>query len=102
MNNNTRSQRLINEFHEGSTWHGGFSIRHGLAWVLRHLADTEADYINDESCYAVSVNVLTDLANDLNAPSLLDRALAGDKQAARQFLLEEGFIDGDGNLLLNF
>ena len=32
------------------------------------------------------------------APSLLTRALAGDKEAARQFLYEAGFTDKEGNL----
>jgi hypothetical protein len=32
------------------------------------------------------------------APTLLDRALAGDPEAARQFLREAGFIGADGQL----
>jgi hypothetical protein len=38
------------------------------------------------------------LATELTAPSLLTRALNGDKEAARQFLFEAGFTDKDGNL----
>jgi len=102
MTASDRAQRLIDEFHEGSTWHGGFSVRHGLAWVLRHLADIEARYTDEGSCYAVPVNTLTDLASTLDGPSLLDRALSGDSRAARKFLHQAGFTDANGNLLPHF
>lgn len=105
MTASTRAQRLIDEFHEGSTlspWHGGFSVRHGLAWVLRYLVDTEAGFSGQGSCCAVPVNALTDLADALDAPSLLDRALSGDSRAARKFLHQAGFTDANGNLLPHF
>lgn len=98
----TRAQRLIDEFHEGSSWHGGFSVRHGLALVLRHIADTEAGYADSESFYAIPARTLETLADALEAPTLLDRAMAGDKQAARQFLHEAGFTDASGNWLPHF
>ena len=44
---------------------GGFSIRHGIAAVLRHLADTDAQYDVVESWYAVPVQTLEDLADAL-------------------------------------
>jgi hypothetical protein len=37
----TRAQRLVDEFEEGAAWAGGFSIRHGIAAVLQHLAYTD-------------------------------------------------------------
>lgn len=97
MTSDARAQRLIEEFEEAAhPASGGFSVRHGLAAVLRHVAETEADV---ESFYAVPHDVLLKLANALSAPSLLDRALAGDREAARQFLREEGFTDASGQLV---
>jgi hypothetical protein len=99
MTSDARTQRLIDEFEDGATWHGDHSIRHGLARVLRHLIDTEAS-INDEgSWYAVSATTLWDLAEALEAPTLVDRALDGDATAARQFLYEAGFTDKQGHWL---
>ena len=99
MTSQTRAQRLIDEFHKGSTWHGGFSVRHGLAWVLCHLADTETDPVVEG---VVPIYKLENLAAALEAPTLLDRAMAGDKQAARQFLHEAGFTDASGNWLSQY
>lgn len=99
MTASTRAQRLIDEFHEGSSWHGGFSVRHGLAWVLRHLADTETDPVVEG---VVPIYKLENLAAALDAPSLLDRALSGDSRAARKFLHQAGFTDANGNLLPHF
>jgi hypothetical protein len=96
----TRAQRLIDEFNEGATkWDGGFSIRHGLAQVLLHIKATEQDA---ESFYAIPQDRLEQLAADLTAPTLLDRALAGDAAAARQFLREAGFTDEQGEWLPQF
>jgi len=91
-----RAQRLLDEFHEGANWNGGYSIRHGLAAVLRHIADTEGD---PESWDAVPFWRLEQLADALTAPTLLDRAMAGDAAAARQFLREAGFTDERGEWL---
>ena len=99
MTSPTRAQRLVDEFHEGASWEGGFNPRRGLAWVLRHIADTEAGYADSESFYAIPPRTLEALADDLEAPTLLDRALAGDREAARQFLYEGGFTDAEGQLL---
>jgi hypothetical protein len=44
------------------------------------------------------VSTLDELAAELTAPTLLDRALDGDKDAARQFLYEAGFTDEHGQL----
>lgn len=96
MTSTSRAQRLIDEFEEAACLTDSFSIRHGIAAVLRHLADTEAD---DESWYGIPQNRLQDLAEALNAPSLLDRAMAGDATAARQFLREAGFTDERGQWL---
>ncbi len=90
----SRAQRLIEEFGEGQ------DTRHGIANVLRHVAC--AFHVN---CYGgmdnfvgVRTSLLRTLANELEAPTLLDRALAGDKAAAREFLMEMGVIDENGQL----
>ena len=93
---NTRVQRLIDEFEEAASFYEGYSIRHGIAAVLRHLADTEADM---ESWYAVPTRTLEDLADALEAPTLLERAMKGDATAAKQFLHEAGFTDKQGQWL---
>ena len=99
MTSNTRAQRLVNEFKEGSAQFAGFSVRHGIAAVLRHLADTDAQYGDMESFYAVPVRTLEDLADALEAPTLLERAMKGDAAAAKQFLHEAGFTDKQGYFL---
>lgn len=99
MTSDARAQRLVDEFTEGANWDGGFNVRRGLAWVLRHLADTEAGYADSESWYAIPARSLEALADALEAPTLLDRAMAGDAAAARQFLREAGFTDASGNWL---
>ena len=103
MTSQSRADRILDEFTEGA-YQGErhTSIRHGLARVLRHLADTKAGYADEESWYGVPANTLTDLADALEAPTLLDRAMAGDREAARQFLLEGGFTDAEGQLLPQF
>jgi hypothetical protein len=88
-----RAQRLIDEFEEGQ------SIRHGIANVLLHLAVTWDNYGDgDEYWHGVTVDTIEELAAELTAPTLLDRALGGDKDAARQFLREAGFTDEFGSL----
>ena len=100
MASSARAQRLIDEFTEAAALdNGGFSVRHGIAAVLRHLCATEAQYADMESFYAVPVHILDGLADSLEAPTLLERAMAGDAAAARQFLFEGGFTDAEGNLL---
>ena len=99
MTSPTRAQRLIDEFEDGSAQFAGFSIRHGIAAVLRHLADTDAQYGDMESWYAVPTRTLEDLADALTAPTLLERAMAGDATAAKQFLHEAGFTDKQGQWL---
>jgi hypothetical protein len=101
MTSDTRAQRLIDEFEEAATnWdNGSYSVRHGIAAVLRHLADTDAQYGDMESFYAVPVRTLEDLADTLQAPTLLERAMKGDATAARQFLHEAGFTDKQGHWL---
>ena len=90
----SRAQRLIEEFEDGQ------DTRHGIANVLNHLAyafqvtcDGEG-----ESLTGVPVSTLEDLVLELEAPTLLDRALSGDKAAAREFLFEMGVIDENGQL----
>jgi len=85
----SRAQRLIDEFEEGQ------SVRHGIAKVLTHLVGA---YGNQEGWYAIPAPTLVQLAAELTAPCLLTRALAGEKEAARQFLFEAGFTDEHGNL----
>lgn len=93
-----RAQRLVEEFQKGADLKPG-QIRHGIAAVLRHIADTEGD---EESWYAVPASTLQRLADELTAPTLLDRAMAGDRAAARRFLHEAGLTDADGHLLPHF
>jgi hypothetical protein len=92
----TRAQRLIEEFEEGQ------DVRHGLANVLQHLACAWDSYSDDGTLVGVRCSTLEDLVDELTAPSLLDRALAGDKAAARQFLMEAGIIDAQGQLTPNY
>lgn len=89
----SRAQRLIKEFEEGE------SVCEGIANVLLHLAVTWDNYSDgDEYWHGVTVDTLEEFATELTAPTLLDRALAGDKEAARQFLQEAGFVDEHGQL----
>ena len=99
MTSATRAQRLIDEFEEAASLYEGYSVRHGIAAVLRHLADTDAQYGDMESWYAVPVRTLEDLADALEAPTLMERAMAGDATAAKQFLHEAGFTDKQGQWL---
>jgi hypothetical protein len=95
----SRVQRLIEEFEDGAALEfGGFSIGHGIAATLKHIVDTEATYADSESSYSVPACVLEEMVEALTAPTLMERALAGDKDAARQFLFEAGFTDEHGQL----
>ena len=85
----SRAERLIDEFEEAQ------DTRHGIAKVLTHLAGAYGD---PESWYAVPLGTLEQLAAELTAPTLYERALAGDRAAARQFLQELGLIDEHGEL----
>ena len=105
MTSDSRAQRLVDEFEQAASYYDGFSVRHGIAAVLRHLADTDALAVSAalygemESFYAVPTRTLGDLADALEAPTLLDRALAGNATAAKQFLRQSGFTDKHGQLL---
>lgn len=63
-----RAQRLVDEFGDAA-WDGdgGLSVRRGIAAVLRHLADTDAQYGDEESWYAVPARTLEDLADTLES-----------------------------------
>ena len=87
-----RAQRLIEEFEYGE------SVREGIANVLLHLAVAWDSYSDDTTLVGVRCSTLEDMAEELTAPCLLTRALAGDKDAARQFLFEAGFTDEYGQL----
>lgn len=99
MTSDTRAQRLVDEFDEAACFYEGYSMRHGIAAVLRHLADTEAQYGDMESFYAVPARILEDMADALTAPTLMERAMAGDATAAKRFLYEAGFTDEHGQWL---
>ncbi len=100
MISDSRAQCLVDEFEDAAHLaSGGFSIPHGIAGVLRRLADVEGLYADDESSCAVPVGLLNELADKLTEPSLLERAMKGDAVAAKQFLYEAGFTDGDGDWL---
>lgn len=60
----SRAQRLVDEFEEGASFAGGFSIRHGIPRVLRHVSDTESDL---ESFGAIPARTLEELADTLEA-----------------------------------
>jgi hypothetical protein len=96
MTNLSPAQRLVDEFEQGRDFAGGFSIRHGIAAVLRHIADTEDDM---ESWHGVPRRTLEGLSDALEAPTLMERAMAGDATAARQFLHKAGFTDQQGQWL---
>jgi hypothetical protein len=66
MTSDSRAQRLVDEFEQAASFYGGFSVRHGIAAVLRHLADTDFQW---------PANTLEDLADAL-LPTLKDQALA--------------------------
>lgn len=93
MTSDTRAQRLVDEFEEGAAFAGGFSIRHGFAAVLHHLADTDDDWDSEPA------RVLRQHADALTAPTLMERAMSGDATAARQFLHQAGFTDQQGQWL---
>jgi hypothetical protein len=99
VTSNSRAQRLVDEFEEAASSYEGYSVRHGIAAVLRHLADTDAQYGDMESFYAVPTRTLEDMADALTAPTLMERAMAGDAIAAKQFLYEANFIDKQGQWL---
>jgi hypothetical protein len=100
MTSDSRAQRLVDEFDYAPYLYGdGFSVRHGIAAVLRHLADTDAQYSDMESFYAVPTNTLEDLADALEAPTLMERAMKGDATAAKQFLHKAGFTNKHGQWL---
>jgi len=88
----SRAQRLIDEFEEGK------SVRHGIANVLTHLATAWDSYSDEGTLHGVRVALLEDLVEELEAPTLLDRAMAGDRVAAKQFLRDFGVIDEHGQL----
>jgi hypothetical protein len=89
----SRAQRLIEEFEYGE------SVREGIANVLLHLAVTWDNYSDgDEYWHGVTTDTLEELATELTAPTLLDRALAGDPEASRQILQKMGVIDANGQL----
>jgi hypothetical protein len=88
------AQRLIDEFEEAD------STRHGIANVLMHLANAYDVYYDGEydSFVGVPVSKLEELAAELSAPTLMERALAGDPAASRQVLQKMGVIDANGQL----
>ena len=95
MTSDTRAQRLVDEFECAASLDSGFggigfSIRHGIAGVLEHICDTEDD---------ISFDLLSDLSEALATPTLVDRAMAGDATAAKQFLHQAGFTDKQGQWL---
>jgi hypothetical protein len=87
-----RAQRLIEEFEEGD------SVRHGIANVLRHLAFAWDSYSDEGTLHGVRVSLLEDLCEELEAPTLLERALAGDKDASMKVLQKMGVVDQHGQL----
>ena len=93
MTSYTRAQRLVGEFEKAAAFVGGYSVRHGIAAVLRHLADTDDDWDSEPA------RVLRQHADALTAPTLMERAMSGDAAAAKQFLYKAGFCDKEGQWL---
>ena len=91
MTSDTRALRILQEFEKGAGNVDGFSIRHGIAAVFRHLQYTE----DESTCWYC----LQDLADALEAPTLVERAMEGNAAAAKQFLHEAGFTDKQGQWL---
>jgi hypothetical protein len=89
-----RAQELIDQFEDGE------DVRHGIANVLDYLANYHDSYSSgDEYWHGVTVDLLQDLAEELTAPTVLERALGGDRCAAKQFLQAMGVIGADGQLI---
>ena len=117
MTSSTRAQRLVDEFEDGSSQLRGFSIRHGIAAVLYELVgqvvpEERAPHSVDppESANTIAIYAmhaertrlrgeLVEIMDALTAPTLVDRALAGDAAAAKQFLHEAGLTDQQGRWL---
>jgi hypothetical protein len=120
MTSSARAQRLVDKFEDCSSQLRGFSIRHGIAAVLYELVgqlvpEERAPHSVDppESANTIAIYAmhaertrlrgeLVEIMDALTAPTLLDRALAGDATAARQFLHEAGFTDEHGQWLPQF
>jgi hypothetical protein len=117
MTSDTRAQRLVDEFEQGRDFAGGFSIRHGIAWSLYELVgqvvpEEHAPYSVDppESMNTIAIfaahaertrlrGELVEIIAELTAPTLMERAMAGDATAAKQFLHQAGFTDKQGQWL---
>jgi hypothetical protein len=117
MTSSARAQRLVDEFEDCSSQLRGFSIRHGIAAVLYELVgqvvpEERAPHSVDppESANTIAIYAmhaertrlrgeLVEIMDALTAPTPLERVLAGDWKAARQFLHEAGFTDQHGQLL---
>ena len=98
MTSESRAQRLVSEFEEAASAYEGYNVRAGIAAVLEHLLATETSY-DEEGWQGITSQVLNDMVEALTAPTLLERAMAGDAAAARQFLHEVGFTDERGQWL---
>ena len=98
MTSVSRAQRLIDEFEGAASAYEGYNVSAGIAAVLKHLVATEAG-TPQGAWYAVRAGVMEDMIEALTAPTLLERAMAGDAAAARQFLQEVGFTDERGQWL---
>jgi hypothetical protein len=98
MTSESRAQRLVDEFKEAAGAYEGYNVRAGIAAVLTHLLATETSY-DKEGWQVITSRTLDDMAEALTAPTLLERAMAGDAAAARQFLHEVGFTDERGQWL---
>jgi hypothetical protein len=74
VTSDSRAKRLVDEFEDGAAaWNSGsYSVRHGIAAVLRHLVSTDGQYGDMELVYAVPASTLEDLADALTTPTLLE------------------------------
>jgi hypothetical protein len=117
MTSSARAQRLVDEFEDCSSQLRGFRIRHGIAAVLYELVEQlvpeeRAPHSADppESANTIAIYAmhaertrlrgeLVEIMDALTAPTPLERALAGDAAAAKQFLHEAGFTDQQGQWL---
>lgn len=77
----------------------GFTNRKMLAAAFRAAALPLREAYANESYLGHPDDFLIDLAAELEAPTLLERAMKGDANAAKQFLHEAGFTDKQGQWL---
>jgi hypothetical protein len=93
----------INKELDEAPWDVSFLAGVSASAALRAAADQVVPGwpCGNDCCITTCEQIRADflaIAAELTAPTLMERALAGDKDAARQFLFEAGFTDEHGQL----